>query len=428
MLRALEPDRVVGLRYAGGAMAHNLVTQIRTDGENKWLFIAHGAPDVNRDVPVRQDVKITLKGLWKPTLYDTLTGETRPLACTQRGGNTEIAHEMYDFDSALLLLEPGKAMHPAPVHAPNHDAQPVSVSHNLAYTLSEPNVLLLDVAELRLDEDEYLPAEEILRADNILRERLGWPGRLDSVAQPWVMPDEPAVHTVTMRFTIASEIDLAGAEFAIEDAELARFSLNGKALVTRLTGYFTDKSIKTVALPVLHKGINTLTATVPFSRRSNLEWCYLLGDFGVKLSGRDAVACPRPRTLAFGDCVPQGLPFYGANITYHLPFSCEAGDLKVHIPHYRGALLRLTLDGKQSTPIVYSPYDLVFRGVDSGRHKLDITLYGNRHNSFGALHNADPTVTWIGPDCWRSTGDRWCYEYRLRPLGVLSTPVVTLLR
>ena len=45
-----------------------------------------------------------------------------------------------------------------------------------------------------------------------------------------------------------------------------------------------------------------------------------------------------------------------------------------------------------------------------------------------ARPDADPTVTWIGPDCWRSTGDRWCYEYRLRPLGVLSTPVVTLLR
>ena len=37
-------------------------------------------------------------------------------------------------------------------------------------------------------------------------------------------------------------------------------------------------------------------------------------------------------------------------------------------------------------------------------------------------------VKWIGPNVWRTTGDDWCYEYRLKPFGILKTPDITLVR
>ena len=42
-------------------------------------------------------------------------------------------------------------------------------------SLSEPNVLLLDHAAYRLNDEEWQPAEEVLRIDNLLRQRLGVP-------------------------------------------------------------------------------------------------------------------------------------------------------------------------------------------------------------------------------------------------------------
>ncbi len=428
LLNCLEGNRVVGLRNADGSMTCNLITQLRVDGPNKWLFIAHGEPPANKDIPRRQDILITVKGLWKPTLYDTIGGQTAPLACEHRGGSTVISHGLWDHDSLLVLLEPGEAA--AASASPDQivAGQPIAIGHNLPYTLSEPNVLLLDVAESRLDDGPWMPAEELLRADNHIRAKLGWPSRQSSVAQPWVVPDEPAQHTVALRFTIMSELALEGAQLAIEDAERVRLTLNGQPVESRVTGWFTDKAIKTVALPALRAGENTLVAEIPFSRRANIEWCYVLGSFGVRLSGRDAVLTAQPQTLAFGDSATQGLPFYGANITYHAAFRCDGGDVRVHISNYRGALLRVTLDGGQSARIVYAPYDHVFHGVAPGEHRLDITLYGTRHNSFGALHNADSTMTWAGPGAWRSSGDSWCYEYRLRPSGVLTTPTVTLVK
>ena len=54
---------------------------------------------------------------------------------------------------------------------------------------------------------------------------------------------------------------------------------------------------------------------------------------------------------------------------------------------------------------------------------LKLTLYGNRHNTFGGLHNL-PGHTWAGPSLWYTKDDQWCYEYRLKETGILSSPVI----
>lgn len=43
---------------------------------------------------------------------------------------------------------------------------------------------------------------------------------------------------------------------------------------------------------------------------------YLLGDFGVKLAGRNTRLIKAEEKMAFGDVRSQGLPFYGGNLTY----------------------------------------------------------------------------------------------------------------
>ena len=43
--------------------------------------------------------------------------------------------------------------------------------------LAEPNVLVLDLAEVKVEEEPWQKEEEILRLDNKLRERFGYPKR-----------------------------------------------------------------------------------------------------------------------------------------------------------------------------------------------------------------------------------------------------------
>ena len=76
--------------------------------------------------------------------------------------------------------------------------------------------------------------------------------------------------------------------------------------------------------------------------------------------------------------------------------------------------------------IAYSPYTINLRDVPAGKHSICFTLFGNRYNSFAALHNADLKEAWAGPNLWKTQGDKWCYEYRLKEMGILSSPVIEI--
>ena len=198
---------------------------------------------------------------------------------------------------------------------------------------------------------------------------------------------------------------------------------NGNAIANDIIGWFTDKDIKTVALTDIVKGENILEITIPIGKRTNTEWCYLLGNFGVTVAGRSTRIIPMPEKIAFGSITNQGMPFYGGNVTYHL--EAEGNSIQVEATRYRGAIIDVKVDGELKGNIVYPPYILKVDGLDGGKHKLDITLYGNRFNCFGAVHMANAMRTWHGPDAWRTREDEWSYEYILKEVGILTAPVIT---
>ncbi len=211
---------------------------------------------------------------------------------------------------------------------------------------------------------------------------------------------------------------------AVERPYEAEILFNGESVCNKAVGWYTDKAIQTVALPAIKKGSNELLITIPFGVRTNTEWCYILGDFGVKVEGKNAVIIKKPETLAFSSIVPQGFPFYGGNITYHMDIACRGGELRGCTPLFRGALTSAEIDGKSIGTMAYMPYECLTR-VSAGSHRLDITLFGNRFNAFGAVHNADKKVSWHGPYAWESEGSSWSYEYVLKEVGLLSSPVIS---
>ncbi len=424
LMQALEDVRDISILGADGGMTDNLIYQMREDGEGRWLFVCHGKNPKNPDIPGCQALQIRLKGAFSAECWDTMTGKVSAVPVEVAGGKTVIRARLGDQDSLLLrLVDYRQADIPAQAEG-KRELVPLALPVLCPVTLEEPNVCLLDLAEYRLDGEDYRPEEEILRLDNACRARLGYPSRMEAVAQPWVIPEEAAEHTVSLRFTVASEIAVSGVQLALEDAEQAKIRCNGVDVPALVTGWFTDRDIRTVALPELKAGENIIEVTLPFGRRTNTEWCYLLGDFGVRVQGRKKTLTAPVRMLAFGDSTVQGLPFYAGNLCYHLDIETTGGGLLVRVPQYRGALLGVELDGQDAGRIAFSPNTLELPEVKAGRHRLTIRCFGTRVNAFGCVHNCDPATTWYGPNCWRTEGDAWCYEYVLRKTGVLTAPVV----
>lgn len=435
---ALEDFRTVGLRLDSGAPAVNLLYNYRADSDGNWLFIAHSKHPVfdghsygvsQSDVTNPHKVTITVTGEFTPVEYDTLTGKILPISYYIENGRTVIDRVIYAYDSLLLKLTAPTEKSLTVNTKEYEELARYDIKHALGYKLSEPNVLLLDLAEYAFDDGEYMEKEDVLRIDNKFRDLLGYPHRSGKLAQPYTMPREPETHTLHLRYTFESEIEASGVQLALEDAEKVTVHFNGDIIPSVVTGYFTDESIKTVNLPDIKKGINTLVLDLPFGKRTNVEWCYILGDFGVRVCGCESIVTSRQQKLGFGDVTPQGLPFYGANITYVTELDMpQDGAVKVHASNYRGSLIGVSLDGVRVGSIVLPPYDCVIENVAKGKHTLELTVYGNRHNSFGALHIVNEAERWFGPGVWRTSGDNWSYEYKLKRFGILKSPIITLMK
>ncbi|MBQ2718717.1 MAG: hypothetical protein IJF73_01475, partial [Clostridia bacterium] len=353
LLDALGDERELEIVKTSGAACHDLMYSKRRDTDGEWVFIAHlsrlweNPNDLEECLPIY----IRFKGHVKPTLYDTLTGKIHEVSYTQKGDYTEVECGVYPYDTLLFKLEKGSAPALSLPAQPRYVAKRIDVKERVPFTLSEDNVLVLDMPEWSEDGVTYQPREEMLRIDLALRKKYGYPQANGTDVQPWVIGEVRADKVVSLRFRFQSDVAVA-CRLAYENA--LSVTLNGTAVPVTENGYFADKSIRTMPLPPLKKGKNELIITAPLGKRTSLENYFLLGAFGVSVDGTVAKVTALPRTIAFGRITDKGLPFYGAAVTYRIPFTLErAADIRLKLGRYEGALVTAAFDGGEAEKIVF---------------------------------------------------------------------------
>ncbi len=435
------------VKKADGFPLNSLISQMRNDGDTRYLFLVNIERMGNGN-----NTLVRIRGNYQLEYLDTTTGEITPLQATQENGWTILDFCFYPHGHLLLRLTPAKESRGSKLQHPPLGDQLVEeltlkrLSGTMPITLDDHNVLVLDMPKWRLEGDaQWQEREEILRLDNQVRERLGLRPRGGRIVQPWVYGlDYQKRATLELSYQIDSLVQVKHALFAMEEPERAFLFLDGIPVKFEDCGWWTDECIRTTVLPTIEPGHHELLVKIAYANSSNLESCFLLGDFGVELRG-DATRITAPvRELYWGDATRQGLPFYSGNITYHCKFNLtEAQELDLRIPSrvtntpagmnipnlgrevpfvaYRGVLASASLDGKPMGDLAFAPFQCSLGKVEAGEHELDLTLYGSRVNSFGAMHLSF-RIHYMGPRGWRSTGDMFNYEYQIQPLGVFSAP------
>lgn len=421
ILQTLEPVRDLRALNADGTPAKDLMHQFRQEGDNRILFICntHRTEDHN-------DLSLQLRGEWVCTELDTQSGEERALPSTYRNGETHLTTTLHAAGSLLLSMIPGKSSPRLCASALKNEVECGRLPDPESYSLDEPNVLLFDQARWSWNDGPLNEREEILRLDTKLRAQIGAPPRNGIDCQPWADTEPaPVLGTLTLQFDFKSEQEFSGCELAIEDFQTLEITLNGEAVATDSdNGWWVDKCIRKVALPGVRKGENTLIIKMPYSRKSNLEWCYLLGEFGVRIDGSSGVLTALPESLPYGDWTAHGLPFYAGNVDYTIRLPEQAVD-SIQIPFFKGALVDGLKNGDVIGSAAFPPYAIELPDFGAG-DELTLRVYGNRVNAFGQVHNTDDVnKNWVrfGPLGYRSEGKDWAYEYQLKPMGILTAPI-----
>lgn len=425
LLHVLAPYREVDITLKSNKLrTDRLLHQLRQDGDEKWLFVAWGKPDTRKELnhwytmTGREDVVIGVKGLYHIKLYDALNGKIAEMPVLHRQGWTYVEYGFYGQDSLLLRL---KAIKEEKILWERY------LDTVADYRLYEPNVVMLDQAEYRLDGGEWQPREEILRLDDTVRKQWGYPLRTESFPQPWLKQKEPTEHLLELRFSIISEVEVECVDLAFEAKDEAELIWNGHKIEQSGLKYYVDEAIHQEPLGKLKAGENTLIIKLPFGPDSDVEWCYLLGEFGVKIQGSQSVVTKKPHMLAFGDMVGQGFPFYGGRVDYITDITIDReGALELEIPEYYGALVTVKLD-EESKDVFAEPCKVRFKRINPGTHKLVLIMYGTRINTFGQIHNCNRKEEYYGPKSYRTTGKNWSYVYQLRKTGITLAPILRLI-
>lgn len=430
LLKALNAERDIAIETDDGLPSTELIYQMRQEGDVKWLFVANAQKPLNHDIPRPTQYQFKLRGNYNVHVCDTLSGSVYEITTEYDGMWTNVRKSMDIHDSILLKLESIEDNCNYTVEDNDlmfNAIEQIRLLQPSSFELSESNVLLLDQCKYRIDGDEWLNEEEVLRIDNKLRSIYGYPQRMEAMPQPWVEHNHnDTVHCVELKFIIESEIQIENVQLAIEQEEGMKLLWNNKPIELHWDGWFVDEDIKTLNLKHLQRGRNELLIIYPFTRKTNLEWMYLLGDFGVRLCGNHAIITEPVKELFYGDYTCQGLPFYAGQVIYRILVELEAGYYKIRTAHYRAPLLKVSVDGNEEQPVAFAPYEVDLGYLKSGLHNIKIISFGNRVNAFGSVHNCDRNFEWFGPNSWRTNGESYAYEYQLKEMGILSAP--TLIR
>ncbi len=425
LVKSLEEFKTVYLLDGEGKNAKNLFYQMRNDNDCKWLFIANAVkcttPDLIRDT----ELTIKIKGSFNAEIYDTLTGEIYPIATDCKGGFTVMKKQIFRHDSILLKLTEAEEHSAELVVAEREVEEKIHLLGQMEYEMSEPNVALLERAEYRFDGGEWQAEEEVLLIDDKFREIIGYPSRKESVAQPWVIQNEEnSNHTLELCYTVHCDIDTEDLYFAYERPELCEIKVNGKLLQQKYEGWYVDECLVKMNIGKFTKGDNTIEVKMPFAKKTNVEWGYLLGDFGVNVEGEKITITEKRKTIAFGEYLRYGMPFYGGNLTYKYKVNVAEGDYRLSCTMFRNPIIAVSVDSKDCGRIAFEPYSVELGHLKAGEHLIEITAFGHRYNSFGAIHNNDLNRQWHGPDAWRVIWEDYTKYYFFKPIGIQKEPVL----
>jgi hypothetical protein len=449
---AADGGRRIAIVDADGREIAATLHLLREDRDAAYLFVVNTGYtaaqlkrlEMNQDLHITQrtaafpDVRIRgLDGFaGRPLELDPDSGAVYGAAARRRGAGWEIRTNLPALGSRLFVIPRAATRNSPPPRRAERTVRSRALTRSAwPVTLTEPNVLVLDRPAFRIGAGRPRAAQEILRVDFAVRDALGVPRRGGQMTQPWARPKHktPRGTDVELVYRFAADAIPSGELFlALERPDTFTADVNGQALcMDAECGWWCDRSLRRIPVDpaCLRIGSNTVRLRCRYDEtHPGLEIVYLLGDFGARVSGADAVLTAAPRTLRVGNWVKQGLPFYAGSVAYETtvrPKLKRGERLVLRVPRYAGAAVRVLANGAEAGVIAWEPntVDLTPR-VDGEPLRLRIEVIGTRRNSHGPLHLADPAPVWTGPAQYVTTGTDWSEAYRLAPMGLLAAPVL----
>jgi hypothetical protein len=373
------------------------------------------ALNVNREER-REHVTVRIKTDLPVEEWNCETGERVPVAAEISKG-WKVFTADFPKGGQKLWVASNVEQASQPAHGQTRMAAPHQLNGPFDYTLSEPNVCVLDSAEYRIDAGEWQPELDVLKIDQKIRDAHGVMRRGGEMLQPWFTAQHPVKElcSVELRYSFDIKTLPKWIELVLEEPENFTVTINGHSLDLGISKPWIDIAFHRVRITgdFLTVGENVIIFKTRYGENSNLEAIYLLGDFGVRLDGVVRKIVPMIGKLEIGDICAQGLPFYSGSVTYKVPL--PEGARRLRLPSIGGACAKVN-----GQILGWDPFEAE---VSDGVADVEIIL--TRRNTFGPLHDVLDPRGWICPQHFVTENSEYCGKPMLIPSGLLQSPAVS---
>ena len=419
--------RQVSFQTDAGQQAPHLLYMQRRLGERSAFFV------VNNDRDHDIDVTVTLAGQGRLEAWDPLTGEVQALPADSADGRLTFPAHLGPAGSRLYVIDheavslPAAAPNAIDFRADRHVDRARFIGPSCTFTRTDPNVLTLDMCRYRLAGGPTSDVMEVWRAQNEVRAALGMrPNYYNGLPQryKWALAPHPADGTeVSLAFNFhVEQIPAQPVHLLVEGADQFEINLNGTRVPNRAIGWYLDRSFHKVLLPQLQSGANTLELVCRYTNHTELEDCFLIGDFGVSTE-RTIIA--EPARLHFGDWTSQGYLHYAGSMIYHgqIDHDPQAGaHLRLYPGRYEAVSLAVWVNGtrighipwRDATGLDLAPY------LAKGLNNVDIEVVSSPRNMLGPLHLAPGREPWTDWYAFRRTDETYTPDYVVKAWGLID--------
>ena len=364
-----------------------------------------------------------IRGRGQLQLWDTSSGEVVPVVCRSDGDRIVTEVSIAPAGSRILVLD--SALRPR-LGTPVRERVVTSITVAPPWQLERhaPNALVLDYCDYQFAGQAWQENRPILR--ELSRPPYGDP----APALGRILTQHGEGHSLKLRyhFTTADRaaadavrllVMEAGAEFTV--------TLNGAVLAEADDGFWLDPAFRSFSLTgLVRAGSNVIEATTTLQPLTEIEHCYVVGDFDVVRRGQREFVIGTARDVVAGsNLAEEGSPFFCGAITVsteaELPSARDLHAERVYL-ELSGeniAVAEVHLNAECCGAVFLSERRVeVTEHLGKGRNALSIKLVGTLRNLLGPHHFTGAESRSAIALLALPREDEWTDAYRIAPFGV----------
>lgn len=385
---------------------------------------------------------VRVEGKGRLDEWDPETGKIWSLTSKFKDGYTSFELYFSPTQSHLIVLKSISKPYSVVTEA-NSLSEVIELSREWKFERLDPNALTLDCCKYKIEDSEFSEIVPVWKAQTDIRHYYGLEDhRGNDGIQFWKLYQGCCGHNfksydrkeenISIRYTFDIEFDLHKDKktfLVLETPEKFELEVNREKIKHKNCGWWIDPSFKKIDISkLLRTGENEIILGSNLTRQGEepleLENCYIIGDFGVRLKNNQEFCLVEERKkLITGDLAKQGYPFYAGTIAYTQKVEIEcAKDEKIflELENVRATVAKLIINDKEAGLLGWHPYRLdVTNFIKNGTNQLRIELTNSLRNLLGPHHHKKGELSWVGPGHFSDEAN-WTESYNFVEFGLLE--------